>query len=95
MIPRSTGNFLQRSTPCVPVTDTETIQDLSIINMDNGEKRLGDIFQSKDTLGAWLKRFAVEMTNDKENVDQNLVEAIQTAATVCKYHNSFALILLN
>jgi len=80
MIPRSTGNFLQRSTPCVAVSDTETLPDLSIINMDEGEKRLGDIFQSKDTMGAWLKRFAVEMTNDKENVDQNLVEAIQTAA---------------
>eukprot|EP00253_Pinus_taeda_P031313 PITA_31313 len=80
MIPRSTGNLLQLSTPCVPVRDTETLPDLSIINMDDGEKRLGDIFQSKDTMGAWIKRFAVEMTNDKENVDQNFVEAIQTAA---------------
>lgn len=81
MIPRSTGNFLQRSTPSVPVRDIETLPDLSIINIDDGEKRLDDIFQSKDIMGAWLKRFAVEMTNDKENVDQNLVEAIQTAAT--------------
>lgn len=80
MIPRSTGNFLQRSTPSVPVRDTETLPNLSIINMDDGEKRLDDIFQSKDIMGAWLKRFAFEMTNDKENVDQNLVEAIQTAA---------------
>lgn len=38
MIPRSTGNFLQRSTPCVPVRDTETLPDLSVINMDDGEK---------------------------------------------------------
>lgn len=33
-----------------------------------------------NVMGALLKRFAEEMTYDKENVDQNLVEAIQTAA---------------
>jgi len=49
-----------------------------------------------DVMGASLKRFALEITNEKENVDRNLVEAIQTAAPVCKYHTyAFALILLD
>lgn len=48
-----------------------------------------------DVIGAWLKRFAAEVTNEKENVDESLVEAIQTAAPVCKYHiYSFALVLV-
>lgn len=45
--------------------------------MDEGEKQL---FGLTNVMGALLKRFAEEMTYDKENVDQNLVEAIQTAA---------------
>lgn len=48
--------------------------------MDGGEKWLDDIFQSKDVMGALLERFALEITNEKENVDRNLVEAIPTAA---------------
>lgn len=80
MVPRNSGNFLQHSTPCVPVKAPETLPNPSVGNMDEGEKRLDDIFQSKDVIGAWLKRFAAEVTNEKENVDESLVEAIQTAA---------------
>lgn len=64
----------------MPIRDLETQPNPSVRNMDEGEKRLDDIFQSKDVMRALLKRFAEKMTNGKENVDQNLVEAIQTAA---------------
>lgn len=52
MVPRNSGNFLQQSTPCVPVKAPETFPNSSVGNMDEGEKRLDDIFQAKDVIGA-------------------------------------------
>ena len=50
MIPRNTGNFLQCSTPCVPVKAPETLPNPSVRSMDDGEKRSDDYspFQSQD-----------------------------------------------
>ena len=42
--------------------------------MDDGETRLDDL------IGDWLKRITIEIASDKENVDQNLVEALQATA---------------
>ena len=64
----------------VPMKAPENLANPSVGNIDEGEKRLDDIVQSNEFIGAWLKRVAVEITSDKENVDQNLVEAIQAAA---------------
>ena len=60
----------------VPMKAPENIANTSVGNIDEGEKRLDDIFQYNDLIGAWLKRVAVEITSDKKDVDQNLVESI-------------------
>ena len=53
----------------VPMKAPENIANASVGNIDEGEKRLDDIFQSNDFIGARLKRVAVEITSDKEDVD--------------------------
>ena len=60
----------------VPMKAPENLANASVGNIDEGEKRLDDIFQYNDLIGAWLKRVAVEITSDKKDVDQNLVESI-------------------
>ena len=47
-VSRKTRNFLQQSTPCVPVKAPETLPNPSVGNIDEGEKRLDDIVQSND-----------------------------------------------
>ena len=59
----------------VPMKAPENLANPSVGNIDEGEKRLDDIVQSNEFIGAWLKRVVVEITSDKENVDQNLVES--------------------
>ena len=60
----------------MPMKAPQNIANPSVGNIDEGEKILDDIFQSNDLIGAWLKRAAVEITSDKKDVDQNLVESI-------------------
>ena len=60
----------------VPMKAPKNIANPSVRNIDEGEERMDDIFQYNDLIGAWLKRVAVEITSDKKDVDQNLVESI-------------------
>ena len=60
----------------VPMKAPKNIANPSVRNIDEGEERMDDIFQYNDLIGAWLKQVAVEITSDKKDVDQNLVESI-------------------
>ena len=43
----------------VPMKALENLANTSVGNIDEGEKRLDDIFQYNDLIGAWLKWVAV------------------------------------